>query len=195
MKHLKRMKRTFFLSFILLSALLLPLFSYGKAPLSAFAISTDYPVQLINIADKDNSNVLSENGTADGSSLSVKALGGDLSSSWRFDRVNQDSKGTFFKICSAESGRLLTPANYNVKAGTSVIMYGSESHQSQHWYVVPVKSDRLGNNLLYKIVSYSDTSLALTQGNSGVTLEKYTGADGQLWLLNSDGLQGFAGYC
>lgn len=195
MKHLKRMKRMLFFSFILLSALLLPLFSYSNASFSAFAISTDYPVQLMNIADKNNSNVLSENGTADGSTLSLKALGNDLSPSWRFDRVNQDSNGTFFKICSAESGRLLTPANYNVKAGTSVIMYGSESHQSQHWYIIPVKNDHLGNNLLYKIVNYSDTSLALTQGKAGVTLEKYTGADSQLWLLNSDGLQGFAGYC
>lgn len=28
-----------------------------------------------------------------------------------------------------------------------------------------------------------------------MTLAKYTGADNQLWLLNADGLQGFAGYC
>ncbi|MDE5620109.1 MAG: RICIN domain-containing protein, partial [Ruminococcus sp.] len=172
-----------------------PLFSYGTVPLSASAISTDYPVQLMNIAVKDNSEVLAENGTADGSSLSVRAIGGDLSASWRFDRVNEDSKGTFFKICNAESGRLLTPENYTVKAGTNVIVYGSESHQSQHWYAVPVKSDRLGNNLYYKIVNYSDTSLALTHGNSGMTLETYTGADSQLWLFNADGLQGFAGYC
>ncbi|MDE7138893.1 MAG: RICIN domain-containing protein, partial [Ruminococcus sp.] len=195
MKHLKRMKQTVFLSFILLTAWILPLFSYGTVPLSASAISTDYPVQLMNIAVKDNSEVLAENGTADGSSLSVRAIGGDLSASWRFDRVNEDSKGTFFKICNAESGRLLTPENYTVKAGTNVIVYGSESHQSQHWYAVPVKSDRLGNNLYYKIVNYSDTSLALTHGNSGMTLETYTGADSQLWLFNADGLQGFAGYC
>ena len=55
--------------------------------------------------------------------------------------------------------------------------------------------DRLGNDLCYKIVNYSDTSLALTQGTSGMTLASYTGADNQLWLLNPDGLQGFAGYC
>lgn len=195
MKHLKRMNQTIFLSFILLTAWILPLFSYGTVPLSASAISADYPVQLMNIAVKDNSEVLAENGKADGSSLSVKALGSDLSTSWRFDRVNEDSKGTFFKICNAESGRLLTPENYTVKAGTKIIVYGSESHQSQHWYAVPVKSDRLGNNLYYKIVNYSDTSLALTHGKTGITLETYTGADSQLWLLNADGLQGFAGYC
>lgn len=159
------------------------------------AISVDYPVQLMNIATKDNSKVLTENGTADGSSLSVKALGSDLAPSWRFDRVGEDSKGTFFKIVNAQSGRLLTPWNYDVKAGTDVIIYGSESAQSQHWYVVPVKNDRLGNNLYYKIVNYSDTSLVLTQGSSGMTLASYTGADNQLWLLNADGLQGFSGYC
>lgn len=195
MKHLKRMKQTVFLSFILLTAWILPLFSYGTVPLSASAISTDYPAQLMNIAVKDSSKVLAENGTADNSSLSVKALGSDLSVSWRFDRVNTDSKGTFFKICNAESGRLLTPENYSVKAGAKVVVYGSESHQSQHWYAIPVKNDSMGNNLYYKIVNYSDTSLALTQDSTGLTLTNYTGADSQLWLLNSDGLQGFAGYC
>lgn len=161
----------------------------------AYAVSVDYPAQLMNIAVKDNSKVLTENGTSDGSSLSVKALGNNLSPSWRFDRVGKDSKGTFFKFCNAESGRLLTPKGYNVSEGSPVIMFGSESAQSQHWYVIPVKSDRLGNALYYKIVNYSDTDLALTQSSSGIILSSYTGADNQLWLLNSDGLQGFAGYC
>ena len=74
-------------------------------------------------------------------------------------------------------------------------MFGSESHQCQHWFVVPVKQDRLGNDLYYKIVNYSDPDLAITQGTGGMTLEAFTGTDSQLWLLNSDGLQGFAGYC
>ncbi|MCD7891995.1 MAG: hypothetical protein LUG26_09795 [Ruminococcus sp.] len=74
-------------------------------------------------------------------------------------------------------------------------MYGSESAVSQHWYVIPVSTDRLGNDLYYKIVNYSDTSLALTQSSSGMILSSYTGADSQLWLLNADGLQGFVGYC
>ena len=166
-----------------------------KILINTEALSVDYAPQLMNIAVKDNSKVLTENGTSDGSSLSVKTLGNNLSASWRFDRVGKDSKGTFFKIVNAESGRILTPRNYNVSAGTNVIMYGSESAKSQHWYAVPVTSDRLGNDLYYKIINYSDTSLALTQGTSGMTLSSYTGADNQLWLLNSDGLQGFAGYC
>lgn len=106
--------------------------------IDADAASVDYPVQLMNLASKDNSKVLTENGTADGSAVVMKALGSDLSPSWRFDRVGNDSKGTFFKLCNAQSGRLLTPQNYDIKAGTNVIMYGSESAQSQHWYVIPV---------------------------------------------------------
>ncbi len=161
----------------------------------AAAISTDYPPQLINIAAKDGSAVLTETGTADNSALTVKALGSDLAPSWRFDRVGNDSNGTFFKLCNAESGRLLTPQGYKVNAGAKVVVYGSESAKSQHWYVIPVKNDRLGNGLYYKIVNYENTGLALTQGSGGLTLESYSGADNQLWLLNSDGLQGFAGYC
>ncbi len=189
-----RMRQAFVLALTVLAAWLLPLFA-GNISMPVEAASVDYPVQLMNIATKDNSKVLTENGTTDGSTLSVKALGSDLAPSWRFDRVGADSKGTYFKLVNAQSGRLLTPANYKVSAGANVIMYGSESAQSQHWYVVPVKTDRLGNNLYYKIVNYSDTSLALTQGSSGMTLANYTGADNQLWLLNCDGLQGFAGYC
>jgi pectin lyase len=195
MKQIARMRKTLFIAFLLLVSWLLPLFGYSGMMLPASAVSTDYPAQYINIATKDNSKVLTENGTADGASLSAAALGGDLSASWRFDRVGSNSTGTFFKITNVQSGRLLTPKGYNVSAGTSVIIYGSESAQSQHWYVIPVKTDRLGNDLYYKIVNYSDTSLALTQGTSGMTLASYTGADNQLWLLNSDGLQGFAGYC
>lgn len=190
----KRKYQIVILSLVMIAAWLLPLFAFNNN-MNASAISADYPVPLMNIAVKDNSKVLAENGTADNSTLSVKALGGDLSPSWRFDRVGSDSKGTYFKLTNAQSGRMLTPSGYNVKAGTDVIMYGAESVQSQHWYVVPVKNDHYGNGLYYKIVNYSDTSLALTQGSNGMTLANYTGADNQLWLINADGLQGFAGYC
>lgn len=172
----------------------LPLFSFGST-LTASAVSTDYPPQLMNIAAKNNSSVLTESGTADGAALTMKALGGDLAGAWRFDRVGTDANGTFFKICNAQSGRLLTPQGYSVSANTAVIIYGSESAKSQHWYVVPVESDRLKNGLYYKIVNYENTSLALTQSANGMTLTAYTGAENQLFLLNADGLQGFAGYC
>ncbi|HOR21409.1 MAG TPA: RICIN domain-containing protein, partial [Ruminococcus sp.] len=193
MKRSTLIRRALLISLTMLAAWLLPMF--GGITLDASAVSTDYPPQLMNIATKDSSKVLTENGTTDGSSLSVKALGSDLSCSWRFDRVGADSKGTFFKLVNAQSGRLLTPKGYSATSGNSVIMYGSESDKTQHWYVVPVKQDHLGNDLYYKIVNHSDTNLALTQGSSGMTLSAYTGADSQLWLLNADGLQGFAGYC
>ncbi len=195
MNHLSKKWQCAILSLAVLLACMLPLYGTSARMLQANAVSADYPAQLMNIASKDNSSVLTENGTKDNSTLSVKALGGDLSATWRFDRVNADANGTFFKIVNAQSGRLLTPKNYNVKAGSSVVVYGSESAQSQHWYAIPVKQDHLGNDLYYKIVNYSDTSLALTQGTSGMTLETFEGKDNQLWLLNSDGLQGFAGYC
>ena len=196
MKKFTRLFQTVFICIAMLATMTLsPLSLKVGNVLDSAAASVDYPPQLMNIATKDNSKVLTESGTTDGSAVIAAALGSNLAPSWRFDRVGVDSKGTFFKLCNAESGRLLTPQNYNVSAGAKVIMYGSESAKSQHWYVVPVKTDRLGNNLYYKIVNYEDTSLALTQGSSGMTLASYTGADSQLWLLNCDGLQGFAGYC
>ena len=195
MKQWIRVKKALLLSLILLMAWLLPLFQWNGTVMSAAAISTDYPAQLMHLASKDSAKVLTANGTSDEAALSLQTLGSDLSASWRFDRVGSDGNGTFFKLVNAQSGRLLTPRNYNVSDKTDVILYGSESAQSQHWYVVPVKQDHLGNDLYYKIVNYSDTSLALTQGTSGMTLAKYSGTDNQLWLLNADGLQGFAGYC
>lgn len=195
MKQWIRVKEVLLLSLILLMAWLLPLLQWNGTVLSAAAISTDYPAQLMHLASKDSTKVLTANGTSDGAALSLQTLGSDLSASWRFDRVGSDGNGTFFKLVNAQSGRLLTPRNYNVSDKTDVILYGSKSAQSQHWYVVPVKQDHLGNDLYYKIVNYSDTSLALTQGTSGMTLAKYSGTDNQLWLLNADGLQGFAGYC
>lgn len=195
MKKQKHVWQAILLSIAILTAWLLPMFGSNSTIALASAASVDYPAQLMHIAVKDNSAVLTETGTADGASVTTQALGSDLSPSWRFDRVGEDANGTFFKLVNTESGRLLTPSGYQVSAGTDVIVYGSESAQSQHWYVILVETDRLGNDLYYKIVNYSDTSLALTQSASGVKLVSYTGADQQLWLLNADGLQGFAGYC
>lgn len=195
MKPFKLIRPKAFLSIAWIATFLLSLFSWESLSLPTEALSTDYPVPLMQIATKDNSTVLTENGTSDHSSVSVKTVGNDLSTAWRFDRVGVDKNGTFFKLVNAESGRLLTPNQYQVTTKTSVVVYGSESAQSQHWYVIPVQKDHLGNDLYYKIVNYSDPSLALTQGKQGMQLSAYTGADNQLWLLNADGLQGFAGYC
>ncbi len=182
------------LPLLLALGVILPGFAV-KSGILAAAASVDYPAQLMTLASKDNSTVLTGGGIADGSAITMKALGSDLSCSWRFDRVGAESAGTYFKITNVSSGRLLTPSGYSVKDGTDVILYGSESARSQHWFVVPVSQDHLKNNLCYKIVNYENTELALTQGKNGMTLSKYTGADNQLFLLNTDGLQGFAAYC
>ncbi|MBP1568643.1 MAG: RICIN domain-containing protein, partial [Oscillospiraceae bacterium] len=181
---------------VMILSYVLPLFGVQTAPVYVSAVSTDYPVQLMNIVSAENDGiVLSETGTADSSPLAVTELGGSLSCSWRFDYVGTDQNGAFFKICSAESGRLITPDKYSVQNGNGVIVYGSESEKCQHWYVVPVNKDRLGNGFNYKIVNYNDTSLALTRTASGIALTGYTGDISQHWLLNCDGLQGFAGFC
>ena len=151
MKQWIRARQALLLSLGLLAAWLLPLIQWDKVVLSASAISTDYPAQLMHLANKDNTKVLTENGTSDGSALSLQTLDSDLSASWRFDRVGKDKNGTFFKLVNAQSGRLLTPRNYNQSAGTDVILYGSESAHYPHWYVVPVAQDRQGNELDYKI--------------------------------------------
>lgn len=181
---------------VMILTYVLPLFGVQTAPVYVSAVSTDYPVQLMNIVSAENDGiVLSETGTADSSPLAAAELGGSLSCSWRFDYVGTDQNGAFFKICSAESGRLITPDNYSVQNGSNVIVYGSESEKCQHWYVIPVNKDRLGNGFNYKIVNYNDTSLALTRTAAGISLTGYTGDISQHWLLNCDGLQGFAGFC
>lgn len=194
MKH-SRIWKALFLSVMMLASFMLPFCGISRTAMTVSAVSADYPAQLMNIASKDGSTVLTESGAADGSAITMQKLGSDLAPSWRFDRVNTDANGTFFKIINAQSGRALTPNGYKAAAGTNVVVYGSESDKTQHWYAIPVKNDRLGNGLYYKIVNYADTSLALTAGANGMTLASYTGADDQLFLLDADGLQGFAGYC
>lgn len=95
MKHWVRVRQALLLSLVLLTAWILPLFRWDGAVLSAAAISTDYPAQLMHLAAKDNAKVLTENGTSDGAALSLQTLGSDLSASWRFDRVGKDANGTF----------------------------------------------------------------------------------------------------
>ena len=84
MKNFRQIRQAIILSLVMLMAWMLPLFG-GTMPamtITADAASVDYPAQLMNLASKDNSAVLTENGTTDGSSVSMKALGSDLSPSW-----------------------------------------------------------------------------------------------------------------
>ena len=95
MKQWIRARQALLLSLGLLAAWLLPLIQWDKVVLSASAISTDYPAQLMHLANKDNTKVLTENGTSDGSALSLQTLDSDLSASWRFDRVERTKTARF----------------------------------------------------------------------------------------------------
>lgn len=195
MKHFTRIRRAIVLSFIMLIAWLLPLFGTGGT-LTAEAVSADYPAQLMRISTYDNSRNLNITGTADKSPLNTWITNGVQNENWRFDYVNTDSNGAYFKIVNQGSGRLITPMGYEVTEGTSCVIFGSESAKEQHWYVIPVQQDSLGNDLYYKIVNYSAPDMALTYNGSAntISLSSYTGANNQKWLLNAAGLQGFAGY-
>lgn len=165
--------------------------------LTAHAVSTDYPAQLVRISTSDNTRNLNISGYSDNSVLNTWTTNGAQNENWRFDYVGTNSNGSYFKIVNQGTGRLITPLDYETTEGTSVVIYGSESAVSQHWYVVPVAQDSLGNDLYYKITNYNTPDLALTYNASAntISLSSYTGADNQKWLLNTAGLQGFAGYC
>ncbi|MDO4156998.1 MAG: RICIN domain-containing protein, partial [Oscillospiraceae bacterium] len=181
-----------FLIICMVLAVCCPLFSHATVP--AQAISTDYPVQLLRITNASDTADLTATGTADRSALALQSAAGTQSQNWRIAYVNTDSKGSFYKLYNMSNGRLLTPDYYSVTAGTSCVSFGAESTPEQHWYIIPVTQDKHGNDLYYKIVNYQDTNLALTGGSAGVTLESYTGAENQKWMLQSSGLQGFGGY-
>lgn len=160
------------------------------------AASVDYPAQTVRISTSDNSRNLNITGTADKAPLNTWTTNGVQNENWRFDLAGSDSNGNYYKIVNQGSGRLVTPMMFTTEAGTDIVLYGNTTEPSQCWYVIPVSQDSLGNNLHYKIVNYSDTSMALTYtGESSITLTEYSAADNQKWLLNSSGLQGFAGYC
>lgn len=164
--------------------------------ITAAAATTDYPVQLARISTADNSRNLNISGYGDNAAVNTWTTNGVQNENWRFDYVGSNSVGRYYKLTNMGTGRLLTPKDYNAAEGTQAVIYGSESAVSQHWYVTAVAQDSSGTDLYYKITNYSANDLALTyQADSNtVTLSKYTGADSQKWLINSAGLQGFAGY-
>jgi pectin lyase len=164
--------------------------SYPKA-IQADAASADYPVQLVNISN-GNGNV-GVTATSDASSLQISS-GTSNAENWCLRYVNTDSKGAYYKLVNAESGRLLTPMRYDVSANSECVIYGDESDKSQHWYVTAVSQDSRGNDLYYKVTNYSDSNLCLTYDGSKFYLSTYTGDSTQKWMFNTAGVQGFAGY-
>lgn len=159
------------------------------------AVSADYPVVLLRISSYDNSRHMNISGYDDKANIVVSEQKNTQNENWRFDYVGTDSKGSFYKITNMGTGRLITPMNYSVEEGSSCVIFGSESAVSQHWYVIPVDKDSYGTDLHYKIVNYSNTSLALTNSGNKIKLSSYSGKNEQKWLLNAVGEQGFGGYC
>ncbi|MGN0622024.1 MAG: RICIN domain-containing protein [Porcipelethomonas sp.] len=175
-------------------------FVLGCMPLMesrASAASVDYAAQLVRISTYDNSRNLNISGYSDKSPLNTWTTNGSQNENWEFVYVGKNSIGSFFKITNMGTGRLLTPMGYKAQQGTECVIFGSESHTSQHWYVVPVSQDARGNDLYYKIVNYDDPDMALTYNSdaNNIVLSTYSGADNQKWLLNTAGLQGFGGFC
>ncbi len=165
--------------------------------MTADAAGADYPAQLLRISTYDNSRNLNISGYGDKSALNTWTTNGVQNENWRFDYVGENSHGKYYKITNMGTGKLITPLGYETTAGTSCVIFGSESAQSQHWYVTPVGNDSLGTALYYKITNYCDPDMALSwdQSANTISLSAYTGANGQKWLLNTAGLQGFAGSC
>ncbi|MBQ4488025.1 MAG: RICIN domain-containing protein [Ruminobacter sp.] len=164
---------------------------------TANAASVDYPAQLIRISTYDNSRNLNISGYTDKSALNTWTANGVQNENWRFDYVGESSYGKYYKITNMGTGKLITPLGYETSSGTSCVIFGSESAQAQHWYVTPVANDANGTALYYKITNYADPNMALTWNSSAntISLSAYTGANEQKWLLNTAGLQGFAGCC
>ena len=161
------------------------------------AASVDHPAQLLRISTYDNSRNLNISGYTDGSALNTWTTNGVHNENWRFDHVGESSYGKYYKITNMGTGKLITPLGYETASGTSCVIFGSESAQAQHWYVTPVGNDANGTALYYKITNYCDPNMALTWDPSAntISLSAYTGANAQKWLLNTAGLQGFAGCC
>lgn len=182
------------LLFILSFAVIITAFSglsFRKKFVSA--ASADYPAQLVQIGFSNASGYIGAAGDNDHSSL-ISSLSNDMTTKWRFKYVGNNSNGNYYKIINMNSGRLITPEGYQAKDSTEVILYGDESDLSQHWYVNPVSQDSEGNDLLYQITNYDDPSLCLTYYNEKIYLGTIKDTNSQKWLLNTAGIQGFAGY-
>lgn len=183
-----------FVAASIISAMFTLLFMSVLHPIESSAASADYPVVLLRISTYDNNRHLNISGYDDKVSVVASELKNTQNENWRFDYVGTDSKGSFYKITNMGTGRLLTPMGYSVNEGTQCVIFGSESAVTQHWYVVPVEKDCYGTDLYYKIVNYQNTDMALTNSGNKLVLSSFSGKNEQKWLLNTAGLQGFAGY-
>ena len=94
-----------------------------------------------------------------------------------------------YQIINASTGKALAYSGSAVSTATAA------STSAQYWNIVSVKTDANGDALNYKVVSYSDSSKALTLSGSSYVLSSYSGSATQCFRFNSYGAEGFAGYC
>lgn len=166
--------------------------SFPQGALRANAATVDYPAQYAKISIADGSRNINISGYADNALLNTWTSNGEQNENWRFDYV---SSGVF-RLVNQGTGRLLSAENNNVSAGADCVIYGNDDDTAQYWYVTAVAQDGNGDDLYYKITNYENSNLALTyqSASNTITLETYSGADNQKFLLNTAGLQGFGGY-
>lgn len=157
--------------------------------LITYAVSVDYPAELVNIATYGNSKNLTVNKTSDNTPCTLSVKDGSLNEQWRFDYSGTDSKGKYYRIVNAVSGRPLTMNK------SKAVIYGNENDKTQYWYVNAVNKDIYDNDLYYCILNYSDNNMALTVSSDDVSVTTYSASDSQKWLINVAGIQGFGGYC
>jgi len=166
--------------------------SLPQEALRAKAASVDYPAQLVRISTSDGSRNVNISGYSDNALLNTWSTNGEQNENWRFDYI---SAGVF-RLVNQGTGRLLSAEDNNVTAGAECVIYGNDDDTAQYWYVTAVAQDGNGDDLYYKITNYENSNLALTyqSASNTITLENYSGAENQKFLLNTAGLQGFGGY-
>ena len=148
------------------------------------ATAEDYPVQLVKLGTSDGGSSISANGA----SLSTSANSGAASQSFRFEYAGADGNGNYFRIINAAAGKAISVS------GTSCTLSGISENNNQLWYAASVQNDVNNQGLYYKIMSRSNTNNVLTNNNGTIGVSAYSGSSSQKWLLNTAGLQGFAGY-
>ncbi|MBQ7131107.1 MAG: RICIN domain-containing protein [Oscillospiraceae bacterium] len=149
----------------------------------------EYPISLVHIGTYDAASNIAASGT----SIVTETAGSDASQSWYFEYVGSDTNGNYFRIINASNGKAITVSGTPGAAVDCVLSAASDS-SSQLWYASSVQNDALGFGLYYKITSRADTNYVLANYSGSVKLSTYSGNSSQKWLLNTAGLQGFAGY-
>ncbi len=157
---------------------------------TAFAAAYDeYPITLAQIGTYDAASNIAASST----SVVTAKVGSDASQSWYFEYAGADSNGNYFRIINASNCKAITVSGTPGAAVDCVLSSVSDS-DSQLWYASSVQNDSLGFGLYYKITSRADTNYVLANYSGSVKLSTYSGNSSQKWLLNTAGLQGFAGY-